>query len=159
VIAVHAAPDGGAVRAAIPETMTMKSFGNLILMTLICIVIFWVFMALRPAKAAAVIQRGNEGWHIELSPLEFDRPFDGKLEIIYDDDDPCSATASRFIAACTRGRQDFNPQPSMQNPGRCVIRLVRRAIEWSNVNVEDVIRHETAHCNGWRHDAIIPYKN
>jgi hypothetical protein len=29
----------------------MKSFGNLILMTLICIIIFWVFMALRPAHA------------------------------------------------------------------------------------------------------------
>jgi hypothetical protein len=29
----------------------MKSFGNLILMTVICIVIFWVFMALRPVHA------------------------------------------------------------------------------------------------------------
>jgi len=30
----------------------MKSFGNLILMTTICLVIFWVIMALRPAHAA-----------------------------------------------------------------------------------------------------------
>src|SRR5262245_51354236 len=29
----------------------MKTYGNLILMTVICIVIFWVFMALRPASA------------------------------------------------------------------------------------------------------------
>jgi hypothetical protein len=29
----------------------MKSFGNLILMTVICIVIFWIFMAIRPANA------------------------------------------------------------------------------------------------------------
>jgi len=29
----------------------MKTYGNLILMTVICIVIFWVFMALRPANA------------------------------------------------------------------------------------------------------------
>ena len=29
----------------------MKTFGNIILMTVICIVIFWVFMALRPASA------------------------------------------------------------------------------------------------------------
>jgi hypothetical protein len=29
----------------------MKSLGNLILMTLICLVIFWIFMALRPAQA------------------------------------------------------------------------------------------------------------
>jgi hypothetical protein len=29
----------------------MKTYGNIILMTVICIVIFWVFMALRPAQA------------------------------------------------------------------------------------------------------------
>jgi hypothetical protein len=34
----------------------MKSFGNLILMTLICLVIFWVFMALRPANAQSTQQ-------------------------------------------------------------------------------------------------------
>jgi hypothetical protein len=28
-----------------------KSYGNLILMTLICVIIFWMFMALRPAQA------------------------------------------------------------------------------------------------------------
>ena len=28
-----------------------KTYGNLILMTVVCIVIFWVFMALRPANA------------------------------------------------------------------------------------------------------------
>ena len=31
--------------------MTEKTAGNIILMTLICLVIFWVFMALRPANA------------------------------------------------------------------------------------------------------------
>src|SRR5215471_15902541 len=30
---------------------TLKTYGNLILMAAICIVIFWVFMALRPAQA------------------------------------------------------------------------------------------------------------
>src|SRR5215471_7002594 len=29
----------------------MKTYGNIILMTVICIVLFWVFMALRPAQA------------------------------------------------------------------------------------------------------------
>ena len=29
----------------------MKTYGNIILMTVICIVLFWVFMALRPANA------------------------------------------------------------------------------------------------------------
>ena len=32
--------------------MSGRTIGNLILMTLICVVIFWVFMALRPARAA-----------------------------------------------------------------------------------------------------------
>lgn len=32
----------------------MKSFGNLILITLIFIVIFWIFMALRPANAGTL---------------------------------------------------------------------------------------------------------
>jgi hypothetical protein len=31
--------------------MNGKTIGNLILMTLICVVILWVFMALRPAQA------------------------------------------------------------------------------------------------------------
>ena len=30
----------------------MKPYGNVTLMTLICIVVFWVFMALRPAQAS-----------------------------------------------------------------------------------------------------------
>ena len=29
----------------------MKTYGNLVLMATICVVIFWVFMALRPAPA------------------------------------------------------------------------------------------------------------
>ena len=33
----------------------MKTYGNLILITVICIVIFWVFMALRPSRADPVI--------------------------------------------------------------------------------------------------------
>jgi hypothetical protein len=44
----------------------MKSFRNLILMTLICIVIFWVFMALRPADAHLITtgdyQRSGTHW-------------------------------------------------------------------------------------------------
>src|SRR5262245_46082448 len=102
------------------------------------------------AQAAAIVD--GQGY-VQQPPPEFDRPFDGKLEIIYDDDDPCSATGSRIVVACTNGREDFHPQPYMKNPGKCVIRLVRRVIEAWKVNIEDVVRHEIAHCNGWRHDA------
>jgi len=31
----------------------MKHYGNIILMTVTCLVIFWIFMALRPAHAQA----------------------------------------------------------------------------------------------------------
>jgi hypothetical protein len=41
----------------------MKSFGNLILMTLTCVVIFWNFMAVRPAPAAELPEEMiNEAW-------------------------------------------------------------------------------------------------
>ena len=42
--------------------MNGKTTGNLVLMTAICIVIFWMFMALRPASAQAFIGgSGNLG--------------------------------------------------------------------------------------------------
>jgi hypothetical protein len=44
----------------------MKTYGNVILMTVICIVVFWVFMALRPAPAHLLtlgeIQRSGGHW-------------------------------------------------------------------------------------------------
>jgi hypothetical protein len=39
----------------------MKPYGNVILMTLICIVIFWVFMALRPAHSQQFIGTRGAG--------------------------------------------------------------------------------------------------
>jgi hypothetical protein len=39
-----------------------KTIGNLILVTVICIVIFWMFMALRPASAATV--RCGSSWEL-----------------------------------------------------------------------------------------------
>jgi hypothetical protein len=40
----------------------MKTYGNLILMPAICIVIFWVFMALLPANAAGCPQCYGDGF-------------------------------------------------------------------------------------------------
>jgi hypothetical protein len=39
----------------------MKTFGNLILMTGICVIIFWVFIALRPANAQCVYRMNDVG--------------------------------------------------------------------------------------------------
>jgi hypothetical protein len=56
----------------------MKSFGNLILMTVICIVIFWVFMALQPAKAETC----NEDWcKINGRLIQYEMTTDGKFAL------------------------------------------------------------------------------
>src|SRR6516225_12297417 len=39
----------------------MKTYGNLILMRAICLVIFWVFMALRPANAQCTYRMNDVG--------------------------------------------------------------------------------------------------
>src|SRR5262249_36320418 len=52
----------GHQRLNVQETLVMKTYGNIILMTAICIVIFWVFMALRPADAARI--RCGSSWEI-----------------------------------------------------------------------------------------------
>jgi hypothetical protein len=41
----------------------MKTYGNVILMTVTCIVIFWVFMALRPASAMDIMPGDKGRWH------------------------------------------------------------------------------------------------
>jgi hypothetical protein len=41
-----------------------KTYGNLVLMTAICVVIFWIFMALRPANAGAYNPMRSCGWSI-----------------------------------------------------------------------------------------------
>jgi hypothetical protein len=43
----------------------MKTYGNLILMTVICIVIFWVFMALRPASAQDARRLPDGTWQMQ----------------------------------------------------------------------------------------------
>jgi hypothetical protein len=36
----------------VTATIVTKTYGNIILMTVICVVIFWIFMAIRPAAAS-----------------------------------------------------------------------------------------------------------
>src|SRR5262249_4388236 len=66
-------------RAALQSTQRnrsqqMKTYGNLLLMSAICIVIFWIFMALRPAQAAGRIGM----W---LPPAQYDGLHTGELTI------------------------------------------------------------------------------
>jgi hypothetical protein len=47
----------------------MKTYGNIILMTAICIVIFWMFMALQPALLAA--EYSDDGVQSAPAPARF----------------------------------------------------------------------------------------
>ena len=68
----------------------MKTYGNIILMTVICIVIFWVFMALRPASAS---------W--QLIP---GKPYDGRIAV-RSFKEPCwSAAKSKCALERSRGK-------------------------------------------------------
>jgi hypothetical protein len=41
-----------------------KTYGNLVLMTAICIVIFWIFMAIRPVQAGEQTRMRSCKWSI-----------------------------------------------------------------------------------------------
>ena len=45
------------------------NYGNVILITVICIVIFWVFMALRPVKAAEMLPHPRPLWVGSTVPI------------------------------------------------------------------------------------------
>jgi len=77
-----------------------------------------------------------------IPPPEYDHPFNGEV-IIIDTNDPAPCrNGDPTVGACTT--------PVESTGGKCVIRLAkRRVIEAWGVKVEDLIRHETAHCNGW----------
>jgi len=51
-----------------------KAAGNLILMATICIVIFWVFMALRPANAEEQTEKANSRIEAQAPPKRGSRP-------------------------------------------------------------------------------------
>jgi len=61
----------------------MKLYGNLILAATICVVIFWIIMALRPAHAASrvVVGKPTVIQSALLPPPKYDKPYDGELEI------------------------------------------------------------------------------
>jgi hypothetical protein len=92
----------------------MKPFGNLILMTVICIVIFWVFMALRPAQAVerdllvVVLKEadGKTSMHHQLSPncMQFLATFSQKMRekerVILTFEAPPKVTGEVLMAYC-----------------------------------------------------------
>jgi hypothetical protein len=97
----------------------MKPHGNVILMTVICIVIFWVFMTLRPAQAQTETEEGLQRWCREhpktvASECEALRPASATEVLVLlqkGDEKPYAAFATihesceEFLAAHERNRK------------------------------------------------------
>lgn len=58
----------------------MKTYGNLILMTVICIVIFWLAMALRPVQAFDLAEKMPVGGMMQCGDIKVRKLPNGKLE-------------------------------------------------------------------------------
>jgi hypothetical protein len=80
-----------------------------------------------------------------LPPVEFDRPYTGKITVE-------TVTKDQLLAQCAAATQR-SLGCSFPIPGRCRIILVDeasiKAVGWT---VEAMLRHERAHCNGWTQD-------
>jgi hypothetical protein len=137
----------------------MKPYGNVILMTLICIVIFWVFMALRPANARdqrahdvvgkpRIVTRIIPG--ALMPPPKYDKLYDGELEIrlfsnAADVQQACKNVSDVHSSetGCARFPDDHK---------RCWLYLaIEDLAKRQGRNYAFLLRHELAHCNGWKH--------
>lgn len=78
------------------------------------------------------------GAHVQPPPARYDHPFRGRLVINYVDDIVRSCQAGnvfgRVVGCAYLGR------------GQCTILIAKGVSEQMR---QDLIRHETAHCNGW----------
>jgi hypothetical protein len=132
----------------------MKFYGNIILITLICIVIFWAFMALRPAHARtnAVVGKPRVVTTVIqaalLPPPQYDKRYDGELEIrffsnVADVQQACINTGSGETTGCTMLSVDHK---------HCSMFLASEdMMKRKGKSYAFVLRHELAHCNGWKH--------
>src|SRR5690349_14651798 len=93
--------------------MKMKSIGNLILITLICVAVFIVFMAIRPARAALAI-------HAMGSAI-----FDRRLRARAHSAGLSGAAAARSLCLCQGGQSALHGEEDV----RC-----RAAIVGNSVN-------------------------
>ena len=82
---------------------------------------------------------------MNLTPVEYDKPYPGKLTVEV-------VTRAQLLATCSSA---LASSLGCAFPGkdRCHIKLLdeesMRAVGWT---VEAMIRHERAHCNGWPQD-------
>jgi hypothetical protein len=124
--------------------MTERTTGNGILMTLICIVIFWLFMVLRPANAWQYSEEYQAG---RLPPKEFDHEYHGTLTVFPIID----LTMLNFPPGCHTTLACA--YADWRGPNTCAIWIAGKdEIEYQGWNYDIVMRHEIGHCNGWHHE-------
>lgn len=110
-----------------------------------CVIVFAMLMAYGVIKA-------NAQQH--LPPLEYDKPYPGKLTIE-------EVTLAQLLATCSTA---YASSLGCAFPGkdRCHIKLLSEAsIQAAGWTVELMLRHERAHCNGWPgdHPGKRPYQS
>jgi hypothetical protein len=92
-----------------------------------------------------------------MPPKEYDYPFKGKLYISAENDFAqmivgCQWTLPyRDIHGCSRPPGWDTPGIGRMKSNECMILIAKRELIKGVHDYDMVIRHETAHCNGWRH--------
>lgn len=79
---------------------------------------------------------------VAMPPAEYDRPYNGSLEIQYADPRDVSGLCGmgRLVRACAITSKDH-----------CRVIFPRDVGIYSKKTLTLMMRHEIAHCNGWRH--------
>jgi hypothetical protein len=107
-------------------------------------------------------------------PPEFNYPFPGKLYISAENTfeqmiigcgfNPDDIKRGRTIYGCAvvpgteRHGVSFMQIGISQGASECMILLVKRELAEHHYDYDELIRHETAHCNGWRHGIEVADK-
>jgi hypothetical protein len=97
-----------------------------------------------------------------LPPPEWDYPFPGKLYISAENDFAqmvvgCNfpPETTRMIHGCAAVPGSYSRGVGFMRTNECTILLAKRELVEQYFDYEETIRHERAHCLGWRHD-IVP---
>jgi hypothetical protein len=91
-----------------------------------------------------------------MPPPEFDHPYHGKLYISGENE------PTRMAAFCGFPDKEFYPSGQVRirmvygcaqpRGNECMIIMPKRKwLEYHGVDYDETLRHEIAHCNGWRH--------
>jgi hypothetical protein len=97
-----------------------------------------------------------------LPPPEYDYPFPGKLYISAENDFAqmivgCNfpPETTRMIHGCAAVPGTYSRGIGFMRANECTILLAKRELVEQYYDYDETIRHERAHCLGWRHGDIV----